>query len=465
MRRRIWVALNVLDDRSGELRELVTRSLEEHHVPGAVVGIVLDDQEHVECFGVTSSDNPLPVTPDTLFQIGSTTKTFVATAIMRLVEQGAIDLDVPIRTYLPDLKLEDEDVARRVTMWHLLTHTGGWVGDYFGDTGDGTDALARTVAELANLQQLTPLGEVWSYNNSGFCIAGRVLSVVTGQEFEDALTDLVLNPLDMTNSFFFANDVITRRFAVGHITIDGRPTIARPWYLPRGNHPAGGINSSVKDQLKYARFHLGDGTAPDGSRLLTAATMQAMMGEEAQAGGAIDWVGLPWLLRDIGSARLVTHGGATNGQKSSFVLVPERHFAFTMLTNSESGDPVLDETERWLLEHILGVVEPELPKREVPPHELEAYAGRYESPYGLLDLTVEDRDLVLRLSPKPFLEKMDPEPPAPPPTRLSFYGVDRVVALDGELKGSRGDFLRRDDGSLAWLRIFSRVARRVEEEV
>jgi CubicO group peptidase (beta-lactamase class C family) len=433
-------------------------------VPGAVVGILRDDEEHIATFGVTSIDNPMPVDADTLFQIGSTTKTFVATAVMQLVEQGSLGLDEPIRTYLPDLHLDNEDVASRVTMWHLLTHTGGWVGDYFGDTGDGTDALERTVAEMAKLQQLTPLGEVWSYNNAGFYIAGRVLAVLTGKEFEDAITDMVLTPLGMNNSFFLANDVITRRFAVGHITIEGTPTIARPWFLPRGTYPAGGINSSVVDQLKYARFHLGDGKAPDGSRLLSAATMTAMRAEEAQAGGSIDWIGLPWLMRDVGGTRLVMHGGATNGQKSSFVLVPDRRFAFTMLTNSESGDAVLGETERWVLEHVLGVTEARLPQLQVPESELAAYAGCYESPYGLLDLKIEDGYLVLRLTPKPFLENMDPEPPAPPPTRLSFYGTDRVVALDGDLKDSRGDFLRDDDGTLTWLRIFGRIARRVEPE-
>jgi CubicO group peptidase (beta-lactamase class C family) len=317
---------------------------------------------------------------------------------------------------------------------------------------------------MAKLQQLTPLGEVWSYNNSGFYIAGRILSVLTGKDFEDAITELVLEPLEMTNSWFFANDVITRRFAVGHITVDGTPRIARPWYLPRGNHPAGGINSTVIDQLKYARFQLGDGSAPDGSRLLSEATMQAMQSPETQAGGAIDWVGLPWLLRDVGGARLVEHGGATNGQESSFVLVPDKQSAFTMLTNSDSGALVLAEVEKWFLEHLLGVTEPDLPVLDPPQDELAAYAGRYESPYGLLDLRLEAGDLVLYLTPKPFLENMDPEPQPPPPTRLAFYGVDRVVALDGDLKGSRGDFLRDDDGSLTWLRIFSRIARRVEPE-
>jgi CubicO group peptidase (beta-lactamase class C family) len=455
--------MNALTDRAEGLRDVIWRSLEEHRVPGASVGVLLEGTEFVANFGVTSIENPLPVTSNTLFQIGSTTKTVLATALMQLVERGVLDLNEPVRTYLPELQLDNEDVAGRVTLWHLLTHTGGWVGDYFGDTGDGTDALERTIAEMAKLEQLTPLGEVWSYNNSGFYIAGRVLAVVTGQEFEDAITDMVLTPLGMTESFFFANDVITRRFAVGHITVDGIPRIARPWYLPRGNHPAGGINSTIIDQLKYARFHLGDGTAADGSRLLAEASIQTMQSPQTQAGGSIDWVGLPWLLRDVGGTRLVTHGGATNGQKSAFVLVPEERFAFTMLTNSDSGDPVLTETESWVLDQLLGVKEPELPRLDLSAGALQEYAGIYEAPLGLLDLRLEDGSFMLHVTPKPFLEHMDPEPPAPPPARVSFYGIDRIVVLEGEDKGARGDFLRNEDGTLAWLRIFGRISQRVEQ--
>jgi len=114
--------------------------------------------ERTAAFGVTNVDNPLPVDADTLFQVGSITKTFTATAAMRLVDEGRLDLDRPLQTDLPDLRLVDPQVAAAVTPRHLLTHTAGWVGDYFSDTGRGDDALARYVAEMAELEQLTPLG-------------------------------------------------------------------------------------------------------------------------------------------------------------------------------------------------------------------------------------------------------------------------------------------------------------------
>src|SRR5206468_4282575 len=143
--------------------DAIRASMEETQTPGVAVGMLHQGEEEVAGFGVTSIENPLEVTPDTLFQIGSITKTFTGTVAMRLVERGELDLDAALRTYLPHLKLSDADVAARVTMRHLLTHTGGWIGDYFDDVGPGEDALARVCSSMSELPQLTPLGDVWSY--------------------------------------------------------------------------------------------------------------------------------------------------------------------------------------------------------------------------------------------------------------------------------------------------------------
>src|SRR5205814_5565250 len=141
--------------------------------------------------------------------------TFTATAIVRLVEQGKLDLDAPIRRYLPAFKLRNAEAGRKASIRHLLTHTGGWLGDHFEDTGRGDDALEKVVAKLAKVKQLTPLGEVWSYNNAGFYIAGRVIERVTKKPFEAALKELILDPLGLTHSFFFAEDVLPKRVVAG----------------------------------------------------------------------------------------------------------------------------------------------------------------------------------------------------------------------------------------------------------
>src|SRR4051794_9486317 len=232
---------NIADPDFRQLAEVVVGAMGRLHVPGVAVGVLHNGVEQVAGFGVTSVEAPVPVDTHTLFQIGSITKTFPGTAAMRLVEQGKLDLDVPVRTYLPDLKLQDEDAAARVTLRHLFNHTGGWLGDYFADTGLGDDALAIIVKQMADLPQWTPLGQLFSYNNAGFYIAGRVIEVVTGKTYEAAIKELVFDPLGLAESFYFANDCISRRVSVGHHVQDGQPVVARPWALPRGAHAAGAI--------------------------------------------------------------------------------------------------------------------------------------------------------------------------------------------------------------------------------
>src|SRR5437773_10112874 len=114
-----------------------------YHVPGIAIGVLHDGDEDIAAYGVTNLEHPLPVDADTLFQIASITKTITATVVMRLVERDALDLDAPVRRYLPEFRLRDEDAAPRATPRHLVTHTGGWLGHSFADSGWVDGALAR----------------------------------------------------------------------------------------------------------------------------------------------------------------------------------------------------------------------------------------------------------------------------------------------------------------------------------
>jgi CubicO group peptidase (beta-lactamase class C family) len=450
--------------REQQLGEQVAAAMEKYAVPGVALGIVQGDDERMAGFGVTNIEQPLPVDADTLFQIGSTTKTVTGTLALRLVDEGTLDLDAPIRTYLPDLRLQDDDVAARVTMRHLLTHTGGWVGDYFDDTGRGEDAVTRIVDRVAELPQLTPLGEVWSYNNAGFYLAGRVLEVLTGRPYETLAQEWVFAPLGMDRSFFFAEVMITYRVAAGHEEPHGegatRPTVARPWAVPRAAAPAGGIVSTVRDQLRYARFHLGAGTAPDGTRLLTPESMALMQTSQVAANND-QQMGITWFLRDVEGTRIVAHGGATNGQESAFLLIPSRRFAMTVLTNSSRGSDLNRDVTRWALEHYLGLHDRDPEPLAATADELMAYTGHYSAAAADVDLTVQGTDLIVQLTPKGGFPTPDsPAEPAPPPVRAALAGPDAILVLDEPLQGLRGEFLRGPDGQIAWLRAGGRVMRR-----
>lgn len=450
-----------------ELETFVADEMERWHVPGVAVGILHNGQPYTAGFGVTNVAHPLAVDSGTLFQIGSTTKTITATIAMRLMEAGKLTLDTPIRDYLPELRLADESVAERVTLRHCFTHTGGWLGDYFDDTGDGDDALARYVANMADLPQLTPLGEIWSYNNAGFGLAGRVIEAVTGQAYEDVARQLVLEPLGMEMSFFSAADSITHRCAVGHQVIDAedpekaRAEVARPWALARNANCVGGLISTVEDQLRYARFHLGDGLAESGERLLMPESMALMQSELAEAGSGTKAVGVSWLLNEIGGVKTVAHGGATKGQMSAFLFVPARNFAVTVLTNADRGRALHGRVVKWALEHIAGLVALEPRPLTLSADELAEYAGHYSAALSDLDVTVAEDRLILQSIPKGGFPKKDTPPgPTPPPAPALFTAPDRLLITDGPSAGNRGEVLRDANGAIVWLRLGGRVHRR-----
>lgn len=433
-----------------DIVEVARSAMEELSVPGVALGVLSEGEEETAALGVTSIENPLDVTPDTLFQIGSITKTFTATAVMRLVEQGKLGLDESVRTSLPEFRLTDADVAARVTIRQLLTHTGGWLGDYFDDLGPGDDALAKMVERLAEQPQLTPLGAVYAYNNAAFYVAGRVIEVVTRMPFEAAIRELVLEPLKLDSSYFFAGDVITHRFAVGHERDEtGETVVARPWPIGRAAHPAGGLITSVRDLLRYALFWI------DGGELLRRESVEEMTRQQVPIGGNLDAVGLAWMLRTLDGVRTIGHGGGTKGQSTALVIAPDRRFALVVFTNHSYGGVLADRVVAKGYEDYLGVREPELEPVEVDP---APYLGRYSARMADLELAETESGLELRYLPKGgFPTPETPAPPPPPPATVCFASEDELFCVDDLWKGERLLFLRDPEGRIQWLRAGGRV--------
>ena len=447
-----------------DLRSQLVERAEALEVPGAVVGILHDGKEQYAYHGITSIENPLEVDENTLFQFGSTGKTYTSTAIMRLVEQGKVDLNEKVRTYVPELKLRDEAVASEVTVLHLLNHTAGWSGDLLDPTGEGDDALERYVELMADLEQVTPLGTAVSYNNASLSLAGRMIEKLTGSTYEQAMKELVLEPLKMEHTFFFMNDIMTRRFVVGHTRKpDGTIEVSRPWALPRGGNPAGGMSANVGDQIRWARFHLGDGTP-----LLTQASLDLMKQPTFDMrGGALgDYVGISWLMRDVDGVRLVGHGGNTIGQNSTFVMVPERGFAISILTNDGSHGGLLSEgLERWALEAYVGVIDKDPEPIKLDDAKLAEYAGTYETIATVCHVTVADGGLSLLPEVRAEVwakisEDEMPEPEAYPMGMLPGEG-DRYIITEGEAKGMKGYFARNEAGAIEAVHVGGRLAQRV----
>jgi len=465
-RPRTAIVRNALFDR---LDDRIAAGMERYGIPGAAVAVYWDGVEYVKGYGVTNLDDPTPVDGDTLFRIGSTTKTITGTVVMRLVEQGKLDLDLPVRTYLPALRTSLESVAQRATVRHLLNHTAGWLGDLFEDTGGGEDALSRYVAEIERLPQLTPLGSTFHYNNAAIVLAGHLIEVVTGMPYAQAVHDLLLKPLGLAHSRFSGQDTDGLTVSASHRLDQGGPVVD-PFVLPHSTDPAGGLLSSARDQLRYARFHLGDGTAPDGGRLLTQQSLTQMRANHGRGGTVmveLDGMGVSWMLRPSAEGvRIVQHGGNVPGEHSGFIMVPERDFALTVLTNSDGGprlasDLVVDD---WALKLFAGVSNLAASPARLSEPRLAPYTGRYIQ--RVVDLKGEFQTTVSEIwADEGQLCMTVNSPLGTNEYRLAFYRPDYVLVLDerGEPDGSRADFIRDDEGGIAWLRMHGRLNQHIGE--
>ena len=364
-------------DRLGELAR-------EHRVPGASLAVLSDGEVATVVAGLANVEAGIRVTPDTVFQVGSITKSYTATQAMQLVEAGAVGLDDPITTVLPDLRLADPESLSRVTLRHLLSHSSGIEGDHFVDLGRGDDVVERYVESAAGLGFSHPVGATMSYCNTGYVIAGRMIEVLTDRVWDAALRERLLAPLGVARSVTLPEEAIRFRAAYGHVVEAGEePRLESQWVLPRALGPAGGVVATAADTLAFARLFLDRGAAPGGERILAEETVAAML--EPQIELPDRWTlgshwALGWILDDWGGRLVFGHDGATIGQAAFLRVVPHAGVAVVLLTNGGHAHDLYQDLFRELLGELCGVEMPRpLAPPAHPPHvDAAAYAGRYE---------------------------------------------------------------------------------------
>jgi dipeptidyl aminopeptidase/acylaminoacyl peptidase/CubicO group peptidase (beta-lactamase class C family) len=401
-----WVEQYAGDDRgprrpridAAHWQRRLTTLAKKHHVPGAALGIlrVGDRDDLVEAaHGVLNVDTGVETTVDSVFQIGSISKVWTTTVVMQLVDEGLIDLDAPIAEVLPELRLSDHAVTGKVTMRHLLTHTSGIDGDVFTDTGRGDDCLEKYVAELAGVAQNHPLGATWSYCNSGFSLAGRVIEKLTGQTWDTAMRERLFAPLGLTHTGTLPEEALLHRAAIGHVG-DTTPAKAPVWGLARSAGPAGLINATVRDVLAFARLHLTGGLAADGTRLLSEESAAAMTSHQAELPDKHtlgDSWGLGWIRMGWDGRRVFGHDGNTIGQSAFLRVFADEGLAVTLLVNGGNSRDFYEDLYRELFAELAGVA---MPKPLAPPTEpvrtdITPHLGRYERASVLIDVfTGED---------------------------------------------------------------------------
>lgn len=454
---------------ASEFKAYAQKLHKEYKVPGVSVALILPDGDHVVNLGVTSIEDPLPIDANTIFQIGSNTKTLTSLTISVLVAQGQLKLDDLVKKHLPKFKLKDNSVAANVTIRDLLTHQGGFQGDLFEETGDGDDATAKVLELLAKSPQVVPLRSHWSYNNAGFFVLGRIIEVITGQTFEAAVTERILEPLGMNITLFDPKEIMTYRFAAGHNKIDNKMVIQRPWLMMRSAAAAGSTcSSTVTDMLRYAHYMLSGKMPPavkpkkaekakakSPLRSLNRANLwkpQLEIGLSLNgASGTRGRMGQSWFNDSYLGVSIISHGGTTVGHQSDFWFSPEKNVGYIGLTNSSNGHAFNRKLSDWIKREVLGLVMPEPTYVSVKAENLTEFVADYPVIGQPLIIGVElKKDKLILALPNQTTGKTE---------RVLLRPIAPEIALiaEGDYKGFGVEFLRGKHGKVEFIRFGGRL--------
>jgi CubicO group peptidase (beta-lactamase class C family) len=433
-----------LDGLLPELVALLDTATRENHVPGAAVA-VSDGERVIElATGVLNLNTGVAATPDSLFQIGSITKTLTATLTMQLVEAGLVDLDKPVRTYVPELTVSDPAAAEAVTVRQLLAHTSGLPGDVFTDYGRGDDTVLRYVEGLKDHDQMYEPGAMFSYCNAGYSVLGLMIQRIRElPSWEAALREHLIAPLGLTHMAALAEEALLFRTAVGHISgPDGAQTVAPVWQLSRSSAPAGASTCArARDLLAFARVHMNGGLAEDGTRILSEDSVAAMQEQQVALPGSGNLLGNGWglgfTLLDRPGGRVVGHDGGTIGQRSRLRFAPDKGVAYAVLTNGGGALPVFEAVERAVFGSLAGI---QAHGRDTPPDpavsvDARSFLGSYGNAGQRVDVVRREDEGSLQavITPLGALAAML----GPDPEYKPLVGYTAASLLDAEPEDGR----------------------------
>ncbi len=433
------------DARLAGLDAYIEKAMKAWEVPGLALAIVKNDSViYLKGYGVRELGKPQPVTPRTLFAIGSTSKAFTAALMAMLVDSGKVKWDDHVTQHLPWFQLYDPYVTREITIRDVLTHRSGLArGDllWYG-AGLARDSVVRAVRDL---KPTWSFRSHFGYQNIMFLTAGELEAAVASENWDRLVRHRILEPLGMSATVTSIHDLpLGGDVATPHEKVDGK-VVPIAWRDIDDIGPAGSINSTATDMARWVRFQLDDGVVPNGAsggsgdakaapgkRLISHAAMREMhspqmlipITEEAQKlnpWSHFSAYGFGWFLLDYRGIEIIHHGGNIDGFSAEVDLVPEQRLGIVILTNM-NGTALRDALPYAIYDRFLGVkdgkdwsaayleerqrmlaradslkakVEAAHVKGTKPSLPLEKYAGAYaDSLYGPLTITVENGHLV-----------------------------------------------------------------------
>lgn len=427
-----------------EIESNIHRALNTFEVPGAGVAIVKDGQVVIaKGYGIKTLGESDSVDSKTLFGIASNTKAFTATALALLVEEGKIEWDKPVINYLPWFRMSDPYVTNEMTIRDLLVHRSG-LGLGCGDLlwwPASTYTRKEIIQRLRFVPLATSFRSAYAYDNVLYTVAGEVIQEVSGQVWEDFVSQRILNPAGMNGSD--VRHSATKKYpnvASTHAIVESKLQIIPPFTSDNVN-PAGGINSNAEDMAKWMIVQLDSGRLADGSFLFSPQTTKELWTlvtpipiyepapELSPMRTNFKGYALGFRVQDYRGYKIVTHTGGLPGYLSLVVMIPELKLGVTVLTNQESS-AAFNSIGFYILDKFLGVQEYDwitaynkvLKRRKLRTNEtleiarnlrntssnpslaLEQYAGKYEDIwYGKIDIIYDKDQLIMKFGHTPDL--------------------------------------------------------------
>ena len=411
------------------LSEWIEEGLDQWGIPGLAVAVVHKDEVvFIDGFGIRKLGEPDLVDEHTLFGVASITKAITATAFGILVDEGLVSWDDPVVDHLPDFRLYDDWATEQLTIRDALTNRSG-LGRMIGNRLQFMTDRDRSelIYRLRYLEPEIPFRSGYVYNNMMYLVAGEIIPAVTGQSWDEFVTERIFDPLGMDRSNTSITEIAEDENAAWpHQEIRGELlTIPRRDFDNAG--PAASVNASVADMAQWMRLHLGDPGVVDGDRLVSESVMREIHTTqialpEREMFGDMRGYALGWFIEYHRGTRIQRHGGGTDGMNTTIMLMPELDLGLIVTANTFTmfRDAIAyrildhylgygDETDwnRQLLEEHRRRYEYEMARRDtihnlrqqhVPPSLPEVrFAGRYyDDLYGELEVLEEDGRLVLR---------------------------------------------------------------------
>ncbi|KAF5413336.1 MAG: D-aminopeptidase [Candidatus Methanophagaceae archaeon] len=367
---------------------VMAAQMEAYHIPGATISVVKDGELFfAKGYGYADRESRKPVIAnETLFRVGSVSKLLTWTAVMQLAEQGKLDLNADINTYLTDFKIPDT-YQEPITLAHLMTHTAGFEdhGRIFARSADDVKPLGEYLADNMPARVRSP-GEFTAYSNHGTALAGYIVEEVSGMPFDDYIEENIYKPLDMQHSTFLQPipPELAPSMAVGYTYKNGAYKAEEFEYL-NGLMPAGSMSATSTDIANFMIAHLEDGRY-GGVRILQEATAQEMHRWHFTHDPRINGMCYGFYEGHLNNQKIIEHGGDTIYFHSLLVLLPEENVGLFVSFNSIDTEPEnpLGGARVELLQAFLDRYYPIPDSSSLhPPADFQQRAGQLTGSYGI----------------------------------------------------------------------------------